>query len=105
MADYLTLYVTVENEDVAVHMATALVKEKLVACANITAGVRSIYEWENTIQFDSEVVLVMKTTALRVKEAIERTKELHNYDVPCITATPIVEANAEYLEWVTQQTT
>jgi len=104
MADYLSLYVTVENEDVAVHMATALVKERLIACANITASVRSIYEWENTIQFDSEVVLVMKTTALRVKEAIERIKVLHNYDVPCITATPIVEANAEYLDWITQQT-
>ncbi|MFC3051004.1 divalent-cation tolerance protein CutA [Kordiimonas pumila] len=103
MTEYITVYTTVENEDVAVHVATALVKERLVACANITSDMRSIYEWDGIIQYDSEVVVVCKTKTHLVDKIIARIKEMHSYDIPCITVSPITAGNPEYLEWISRQ--
>ncbi|TNE66940.1 MAG: divalent-cation tolerance protein CutA [Alphaproteobacteria bacterium] len=101
--EFVTIYVMAENEDVAVHMATALVKERLVACANVNTGTRSIYEWDGIIQLDNEVTIFMKTTADKVSAAVERLKALHSYEVPCITVLPIVGGNEMYLDWVAKQ--
>lgn len=102
--DYVTVYVTAESEDVAVHMATSLVKNRLIACANVCPGSRSIYEYEGIIQLEKEVVLFMKTARKHVPEVMKLVKEMHSYDVPCITVLPIADGNPDYLAWVSQQT-
>ncbi|UTW57372.1 divalent-cation tolerance protein CutA [Kordiimonas sp. SCSIO 12603] len=102
--DCVTIYVTAESEDVAVHISTALVREKLIACANVQTGIRSIYEWDGVIQLDNEVAVTMKTVASHVDAVISKVKEMHSYGVPCITVSPIVDGNPEYLEWVARQT-
>ena len=103
--EFVTVYMMTESEDVAVHMSTTLVKERLVACANVNTGTRSIYEWDGTIQLDNEVTVFMKTRASKVEAAITRIKEMHSYDVPCITVMPIIGGNPDYLSWVEAQTT
>lgn len=101
--DFVEIYMTAESEDVAVHMATTLVKERLIACANVNTGTRSIYEWENTIQLENEVTVIMKTVTDHVETVVNRVKEMHSYQVPCVTVTDIMHGNAEYLEWVHKQ--
>ena len=103
-SEFVTIYVTVENEDAAVHMATALVKDKLIACANIKAGMRSIYESEGIIQFENEVMIFMKSRTVLVEQVVARVKEMHSYQTPCITVMPIVGGNVDYLSWVSHQT-
>lgn len=101
--DFIEVYMTAESEDVAVHMATTLVKERLVACANVNSGTRSIYEWEGIIQLDNEVTVIMKTIVDHVEAIVTRVKEMHSYQVPCITVTDIMDGNADYLAWVHKQ--
>lgn len=101
--DFVEIYMTAESEDVAVHMSTTLVKERLVACANINTGTRSIYEWDGIIQLENEVTVVMKTINTHVDRIVERVKEMHSYQVPCITVTDIMHGNPEYLAWVHKQ--
>ena len=102
--DCVSVYITAESEDVAVHISTALVREKLVACANVQTGIRSIYEWDGIIQLDNEVAVTMKTVKSRVEAVIEKVKEMHSYGVPCVTVSPIVDGNPDYLDWVVKQT-
>jgi len=101
--DFIEVYMTAESEDVAVHMATTLVKERLVACANVMKGTRSIYEWEGIIQLENEVTVIMKTTTDHVDRIVERVKEMHSYEIPCITVTDIMHGNPDYLTWVHKQ--
>ncbi len=103
--DCVTVYVTADSEDIAVHISTALVREKLIACANVETGLRSIYERDGIIQLDNEVAIVMKTVKSHVEKIIERVKEIHSYNTPCITFLPIIDGNPDYLEWVVKQTT
>lgn len=102
-SDYVTVYMTTESEDVAVHIATALVKARLVACANVNAGTRSIYEWDGIIQLDNEVTVFMKTMTKHVDAVVAKIKEMHSYDVPCVTVSPITDGNPDYLAWVSTQ--
>jgi len=102
-AGYVSVYMMAESEDVAVHISTSLLKERLVACANVNTGTRSIYEWEGIIQLDNEVTVIMKTTADKIEKLVERVKEMHSYQVPCVTVTPIVDGNPDYLAWVSSQ--
>lgn len=100
---YVTLYLTVQSEEEANHIAIKLVNERLVACANILPGVRSIYEWQGMLEFENEFVLLMKTREDKAAGAIEQIKALHTYDVPCITSLPISHANPDYLAWIDTQ--
>ncbi len=102
-SEYVTIFLTAESEDVAVHMATALVKKRLIACANVCPGNRSIYEYEGIIQLEREVILFLKTARRHVQNVIDLVKEMHSYDVPCITVLPITDGNPDYLAWVDQQ--
>ena len=102
--EFVAVYVTVDNEDGAVHMATALVIEKLVAYVNVKTGARSIYQADGIIQLENEVVIIMFATRDNVERIIERVKEIHSYAVPCINVMPIIDGNQEFLDWVDQQT-
>ncbi len=101
--EFVMVYVTVDNEDGAVHLATALVLEKLVAYVNVKTGARSIYEADGMIQLENEVVIIMFAARKNQERIVERVKELHSYAVPCINVMPIVAGNPDFLDWVDRQ--
>jgi periplasmic divalent cation tolerance protein len=93
-------FATAPDAEVAARIARALVEERLVACANLVAGVRSIYRWQGRVEDESEVMLVLKTRADRVDALAERLQALHPYDVPELVVLPVVAGLAPYLDWV-----
>jgi len=76
------------------------VERKLAACANIVSGVESIYRWKGKVERAREVLVIMKTTATRLRELEREVKRLHSYDVPEFIALPIVAGSQEYLKWI-----
>ena len=85
-----------ESED----LVTTLLKEKLVACANIVNDVCSKYWWDGKIETSKESLLIMKTNDKLVESLIEKIKELHSYDVPEIIVIDIVQGNSDYFNWI-----
>jgi periplasmic divalent cation tolerance protein len=96
------LYVTTSNKKEAQKIGRALVEQNLAACANIIDGMESIYKWDGEIREDQECVLLIKTHFSRVRKVTRLVKDMHSYEVPCIISLTITEdeGNAEYLEWV-----
>ncbi len=91
---------TCPDNNVAEALALALVERKLAACVNITGSIQSIYRWEDKINKDKEVLLLIKTTQKAWKLLEQTLLELHPYDVPEIIALPIVAGSQDYLSWV-----
>ena len=91
---------TAPDAEAGARIGRALVEERLAACVNAIPGVRSIYRWEDEIQDDSEVVLIIKTRADRCEALAARIKDLHPYDVPEVLVLPAVGGSARYLAWV-----
>ncbi len=99
----LVVLVTAPDTDTAVQLGRALVEDRLAACANILPGVRSIYRWDDAVQDDAEVLLVIKTTAAAQSQLTARVLELHPYDTPEVIALPIVAGADTYLSWLRSQ--
>ena len=87
------VYMTAGNVDEASRIAKALVQRRLAACVNIIDGIRSIYEWEGTIQDEREVVMIAKTHADCLPELEEAVKGMHSYDCPCIVEVAVSGGN------------
>jgi periplasmic divalent cation tolerance protein len=104
MADALELHVTMPDAEQAAALARALVDERLAACVNIVAGVRSIYQWEGRLQEDDEVLCLIKTRPAVFDQARQRILELHPYEVPEILAFSVDDGSPAYLEWLRQAT-
>ncbi|MCK5127720.1 MAG: divalent-cation tolerance protein CutA [candidate division Zixibacteria bacterium] len=92
-------YITAPAE-VAEQIATSLVKEDLAISVNIIDQVTSIYKWENQIDKTHESLLIVKTTAEKTNELIERVREIHPYEVPEIISVDITGGNPDYLDWL-----
>lgn len=98
------VYVTAGDTDEARRIGRAAVEARLAACANVLAGMRSIYWWEGKLTESEEAVLVLKTTEDRLEALIARVKDLHSYDCPCIEALPVTAGYQPFLDWVAQET-
>ena len=100
----MIVYVTAADAEAAARIGRVLVTERLAACANVLAGLRSIYWWEGAVQDATEAALILKTTSERLDAAIARIKALHTYDCPCIEAWPVAAGLPAYLDWVARET-
>ncbi len=100
MTGYCTFYVTFPHKEEAVALSRILLEEKLVACANISDAMTSLYQWQGEICEESEVAMLMKTKKDIAEKVTARIKELHSYDTPCIVQWDIMGGNEEYLKWV-----
>lgn len=94
-----TISVTCKNKKEATAIARALLKKKLVACANLWP-VGSIYWWKNKLVTSREVVLACKTTTRNVTAATKLIGPLHSYEVPVITVEKVT-ANKKAIQWAT----
>ena len=97
-------YITCPNTELAKNIASTLVHEKLVACANIFPKIHSIYEWEGKVCEENEVVLLVKAPTSQFNAIEDRVKDLHEYDCPCIVNFEMNAGSQEFLEWISKQT-
>jgi periplasmic divalent cation tolerance protein len=102
--DFVVVFVTVPNQDVAATLAKTLVTEKLVACVNILPGLRSIYAWQDKLCDEAEALCVLKTRRTLFPAVRDRVTSIHPYQIPEIIALPFVEGNAPYLAWLRDET-
>ena len=102
MTDVQLVITMLPTADAAVTLARTLVEEKLASCGNLIPAVRSIYRWEDKIQDENEVLLLLKTRSEHFERLKARILELHPYEVPEVLALPVEAGYAGYLEWMSK---
>jgi len=96
--------VTAPSVTVARRLARALLRERLIACANLVPGLESHYWWQGRMERGSEVLLILKTTRARLVALEKRVLELHPYETPEFLVLSILSGNEPYLRWLTEST-
>jgi len=94
---------TFPTAESANNMATKLVQEKLVACAQVCGTVQSVYTWKGVSETSTETLLLAKTVLSLFERVTSAVRADHPYECPQIVALPIVTANADYLDWLSEQ--
>ena len=85
---------------VAGRIARTLVEERLVACANVLPGMRSVYRWQGAIEEADEVLLLLKTTRGALSALQARVLALHPYELPELFAVEAAGGLPAYLGWI-----
>jgi periplasmic divalent cation tolerance protein len=96
----LVVLVTAPSPEKAAAMARVIVEEKLAACVNLVAPIRSIYRWEGKVCDEPEALMVIKTREGLFERLRERIVALHDYECPEILALPIERGHEPYLRWI-----
>jgi periplasmic divalent cation tolerance protein len=97
----IAAYITCKDKKEAKKIANALIKKKLIACANMFP-INSLYMWKGKFQSDNEIVLLAKTNNKKFKEMEKEIKKLHSYEVPCIIKIN-ASANKSFENWLNSQ--
>ena len=95
----ITVYITCADLKEARKIAKSLLKEKLIACANVFP-IESIYNWKGRQCHEKEIAMFCKARKSDFAKIESAVRKLHSYDVPCIVAFDWAKASKGYKRWV-----
>lgn len=95
----LLVYTTHQNQKEAEIVAERLLRDGLIACANVFPAGKSIYMWNGGINRDEEVIAILKTLPNQLRTLESKYLEIHPYETPCFVVLPSSESSEKYLEW------
>lgn len=96
-------YTTFSSKAEAEELVEILLKEELIACANILPEVTSLFRFNGEVKKTSETVAILKSDQKALEKIREVYKLKHSYDTPCLLALDIVNGDPDFLSWLTEQ--
>ena len=96
------IWSTFGDEDSAAAVASTLLDERLVACANLVPGLRSLYVWRGERGEARECGALFKTDAVLLERACARLAELHPYDTPAVSGWRADTTAAATADWLAE---
>ena len=73
---------TTDSIKTAKLISKLLVKKNISPCVQIISNLKSVYQWKNTIEHSSEILLLIKTIPENVQKCKDTILKRHNYDTP-----------------------
>ena len=96
---------TFQTTEEASKTVKQMLDERLIACANIIPGVKSLFWWKDKIIEEQEVIVFIKTRKELEKKVMQKLESIHPYDVPAIYAIDSTkEISSSYLQWILDET-
>jgi periplasmic divalent cation tolerance protein len=97
---FATVFVTAPKLKTARALATAALRARLVACANLVPRMESHYWWKNKIESSPEVLIIFKTKRDQLPALEKLILAMHPYDTPEFLVLPLKAGNSKYLAWL-----
>jgi periplasmic divalent cation tolerance protein len=99
MKKYCVVQTTFKSKIEAKKIIKILLKNKLIACAQIST-IDSFYLWNGEVVNEKEIAVSLKTKIDFYKKVEEVIIKNHSYEIPQIIMLPIKNASQSYLEWI-----
>ena len=97
---FSVVLVTAPSLKTARALARGALRARFVACANIVPKIESHYWWQNKLESGGEVLIVFKTTRLKLAPLEKFVLANHPYGTPEFIVLPIADGNERYLDWI-----
>jgi periplasmic divalent cation tolerance protein len=95
----IAIFTSVGDHAEAKLISSAIVEEKLAACAQISE-IESFYHWNGALQNEKEYRILFKADAQNYSAIENLIKKMHSYDLPAIHGVLIDEISQPYQAWV-----
>jgi len=76
--DPIVVFLTAANGEEATRLADLLIGAHLAACVQILPEMESVYRWQGNIERQSEILLIVKTTAAKFADLEREVRVLHS---------------------------
>ena len=96
-------WTTVSTEQDAHILCNQLVEKRLIACAQVSQPIQSIYEWNGEVKNEKEIKIILKFSGEKVEEVTKAIVDIHPYDLPQWIYLE-ADSTSGYADWVTEQT-
>jgi periplasmic divalent cation tolerance protein len=103
MSDFIQITTTTGKRKDADQLAAELVSRRLAGCVQVSGPIVSTFRWQGKVETAEEWTCTIKTSRDQFAAIQEALRQLHPYEVPELIATPIVEGNPPYLQWLSKQ--
>ncbi len=100
MKPIILVSTTLEKKADAERIAGLLLARKLIACAQISGPITSLFRWNDATTFATEFSLSLKTIPACTEVVKTLIKQEHPYDLPEIIVQEIHDSSNEYCGWV-----
>ena len=100
MKKIIIISTTLENKADAERIAELLLDRKLIACAQISGPITSLYRWKKVTTSATEFTLSLKTTASCTEKVKTLLYREHPYELPEIIVQEIAHSSTEYSQWI-----
>ena len=97
---FALVLVTAPDRKTARALATAALRARLIACANLVPKVESHYRWKGKIESAAEVLMILKTTRARLAALEKLILARHPYDTPEFLVLSPDRGTKRYLDWL-----
>ncbi len=98
----ILILTTTDKKSLAQKIASALLREKLIACCSILP-MKSSYWWKGKITNAKEFQLILKTKDENFAKIEKIIKSLHTYELPEIISINIEKAGKDYIKWLNSE--
>lgn len=100
MNELIEISWTAGSLDEARKISRLLVKERLVACAQIIPWIESLYMWNEELETSQESKIVLKSSIKNFEKVKKIIEDNCHYEVPEIIYHKIEGGNSVYFEWM-----
>jgi periplasmic divalent cation tolerance protein len=101
---YSMVFITSSTEAETEKIKDGILHKHQAACVSVVPRIKSSCWWKGEIESATEFMLIAKTRTSLIPDIIQLVKKNHSAQVPEIIATPIINGNPEYLEWIDEET-
>jgi periplasmic divalent cation tolerance protein len=102
--DAIEVIVTTPDRDRLEELCHQLVDARLAASGHVVHPVTSIYRWRGAVETATEARAFLRSRRALLDQLVAYVVARHPYEVPNITALPIIGGNPDYLAWLADAT-
>lgn len=99
MSNIILVETTYPNKRSAKNLGKILLNKKLAACVQFFE-IDSLYNWQNKLQNDREILVRIKTKESLYQKVEKTIKENHSYEIPQIFSLKLDQGLKSYFDWV-----
>jgi len=103
MTEFIVVITATPSQEEAQAIADAAIEQRLAAAVQLIGPIRSTFRWKEKIERSEEWLCLLKTSRSLYQEVEQMIRAIHSYELPGVTAVPIIGGSEPYLDWYMAQ--
>jgi periplasmic divalent cation tolerance protein len=104
MEDLCEVTITAPDREWLVDLCRQLIGARLAASAHVVHPITSVYRWQGDVHEAAEARAFLRSRVSLLDDLTAFVVERHPYEVPNVTAVPLIGGNPHYLAWLQLET-